>query len=331
MNVIEKGRHVPSGRVLYRLAQELGVSVDDLFGRPGVFAKTGASAFLSYGDTSGGEAALEMAAEIAQAFMTLEDLCGAMKCAVLPLHIPFAAADAGIEQLVTQVRHHLGITHAVVFDHFELLENAGLRVVCCDLPGGKGAEPASLCAYDRANANAFFFIRRRMNPERQLFRLLFELGRIYWHTRQAIVGTLPARGGELLDEVHAARKFAAFFLMPAMSVRGTVNQLGIAKDGWTYELLLRIKHRFGVSAESFCIRLEELGLIEIALAKDFKKRIRDYYAANRHAEPDGSRRRLNHNGRLGDLLSNATAQAGEAGEEARHLAARLAELGVGVE
>ena len=345
MNVIEKGRHVPSGRVLYRVAQELGVTVDDLFG--GCAPKgpalaggmTGATEgfstavpFLPFLDTTGNPASVDKANEMAKAFMALEDLCGAMKCAVLPLHIPFAATESGMEQLVTQVRHHLGITQAVVFDYLELLENAGLRVVFCDLPAGAdGVTATSLCAYDRVHANAFFFIQRALNPERQLFRLLFELGRIYWYTRQMIVGSLPARGGELLDEVHAARKFAAFLLMPAMAVRGTVAQLGITPGGWTYELMLRIKHRFGVSAESFCIRLEELGLIDGTLATDFKARIRAHYAASNYAEPDGSQRRLNYNGRLGDLLLNARGKEGEDGEEARGIEARLAGLGVRTE
>jgi transcriptional regulator with XRE-family HTH domain/Zn-dependent peptidase ImmA (M78 family) len=329
MNVIEKGRHVPSGRVLYRLAQELGVTVDELFGQGTAPRNESVVPFLPFLDTPGNGEAEPHVQAIARSFMALEDLCGAMKCAILPLHIPFSATDAGMEQLVTQVRHHLGITQAVVFDYLELLENAGLRVVFYDFPADStGVKPVSCCAYDRVHANACFFIQRTLNPERQLFRLLFELGRIYWFTRQAIVGTLPARGGELLDELHAARKFAAFFLMPAPAVRGTVAQLGIATDGWSYELLLRIKHRFGVSAESFCIRLEELGLIEAGLAAEFKARIRAHYAASGFAEPDGSLRRLSYNGRLGDLLLNALGRDGEAGEEAREIQARLAGLGV---
>ncbi|MBI3986266.1 MAG: ImmA/IrrE family metallo-endopeptidase, partial [Lentisphaerae bacterium] len=342
-----------------RLAQELGVSVDALFGRlpeTGFFASQGAervaegpdhwmtlredsvsygytsapvTPFLPFLDTPGGLAAVAAANELAKAFLALEDLCGAMKCAVLPLYIPFVATETGMEQLTTQVRHHLGITQAVVFDYLELLENAGLRVVFCDLPAGRDdAAVISLSAYDRLHSNALFFIRRSLTPERRLFRLLFELGRIYWHTRQLIAGVAPASASEPLDEVHVARKFAAFLLLPALAVRATVSQLGIAPGDWTYELLLRIKHRFGVSAETFCIRLEELGLIEAKLAADFKARIRAHYEAHANTEPDGSMRRLSYNGRLGDLLLNAQGKAGEAGEEARAIAAKLEELGL---
>jgi hypothetical protein len=142
-------------------------------------------------------------------------------------------------------------------------------------------------------------------------------------------GPLPVRGG--LDEVHAARKFAACFLMPAVAVRATVSQLGIGPADWTYELLLRIKHRFGVSAESLAIRLEELDLIAAELAVDFKVQIRDYYAAHDYAEPDGCQRRLNYNGRLGDLLLNAQGKPGEPGEEARQIATLLKEWNVKTE
>ena len=49
----------------------------------------------------------------------------------------------------------------------------------------------------------------------------------------------------------AARRFAATFLVPTKAVSDTVEQLGIQRKRWSYELLLRIKHRFGVSAEAF--------------------------------------------------------------------------------
>jgi hypothetical protein len=36
------------------------------------------------------------------------------------------------------------------------------------------------------------------------------------------------------------------------------DYLGIQKKHWSYELLLRIKHCFGISAEAFLYRLNEL-------------------------------------------------------------------------
>jgi len=346
MSQIEKGRHVPSGATLYRLSTALGVPVDEFFPRepcpdavssPAVVCETGVESeesqpyglktrpvvtFLPFLDTSGGFEAQDMANDFARAFLTLEDLCGAMKSALIPLHIPFVATEAGIEQLVCQVRHHLGITNAVVFDYLELMENAGLRVVFADFPG----ETQSITGLDTPNANAFLFVRRDLNPERQLFRLIFELGRIYWHMRAPMLTQGLHVRGEDLDERHMARKFAALFLMPAVAVRSTVAQLGIAPDGWTYEMLLRIKHRFGASAESFAIRLEELELIDVGLSESFKRKIREHYKATGFAEPDGSLRRLSHNGRLGDLFLAALARPFSA-QEAREAHQLLENLG----
>ena len=91
--------------------------------------------------------------------------------------------------------------------------------------------------------------------------------------------------------------------MPASAVRTAVYSLRIKPDDWTFELLLRLKDRFGVSAESFNIRLKELSLISLAKCAEFDKRIKNYYKEHDfdEPEPDGD---LPEN-RLGDLASLA--------------------------
>jgi len=76
----------------------------------------------------------------------------------------------------------------------------------------------------------------------------------------------------------------------------------VSRGAWSWELLLRLKHRFGVSAETFLYRLDELDLIAPNRLNEIKARIKAHYAATHNAEPDGSRRILSPNGRLGDLL-----------------------------
>lgn len=330
MCAIEAGKHVPTGRVLYHLARELKASVDSILGLapPPGYVETmrhsstttrGATLLPALGTDDPGPEAVELADELSRAVLSLEDLCGARKRAMVPLHLPFDADERGVERLVSQVRHLLGVSHAVVFDHVELMENAGFRIIFCDLPNGC----QSLACHDYPNDNAFFFIDNNLNAERQLFRLFFELARVYWLTRGLLS---PDAGAGDLDELHFARKFAALFLMPESAVRSTVSQLGISPDSWSFELLLRIKHRFGVSAESFAIRLEELSLIDPKLSDTHKQRIRGHYKKTCFAEPDGSRRIISANGRLGDLILNASARPGAA-SEAKHLAAILAARG----
>lgn len=316
LNTIEMGRHVPSGRLLMKLADELDVSVDDLLGRnnqPTALKDERARYFTAEGTTERpyaqpivlrddqplSKAAEKRLDELARSFLELEDICGAQKCATIPLRHPFTADDRGIEILAQQVRTFLGIGHAVIFDYLELFENAGLRVYFCQLP----SRIFSVAYYDAINANAFFFINIKMNVERQLFELAKRLGAIYLYTGGACSPNAQSPGP--LDTLRIARKFAAFFLMPEASVRNTIAQTGITPDRWSYELVLRLKHRFGVSAESFIIRLEELGLITELLAKKFKARIRREYKKTGYKEPDGSRRMLSPNGRMGDLMAVA--------------------------
>ena len=338
MNALEKGKHIPSGRVLYRLAEVLDTSVDSLLGLGDRRARAPQSDVplyvaepgVSYGVASavgtwptaimaslpddpplaeGERVTVDL---IIRSFLALEDLCGAQKVAHIPLYVPFSRTVSGVEMWVQQVRQILGIGPAVIFDYLELLENAGLRIVFCPLPD----RLQSVSFYDARNANAFLIVRQGMNAERQLFELIKRLACIYIHTRSAY-GRLSAveAGSGLLDDIHAARQFAALFLMPAAAVRASVAQLGVKPEGWTYELLLRLKHRFGVSAQSFLIRLGELQLIEEEVAVGLKARIESHYKRTGYGEPDATRRVLSPNGRLGDLLSIASRNK-ETAEEA---------------
>ncbi|MEM2915233.1 MAG: XRE family transcriptional regulator [Candidatus Bathyarchaeia archaeon] len=350
MNLIEKGNHLPSGKVLYKIAQALGVPIDELF-RPSpdtdepylleveevtttkkkdiadpIFKKRvqigGPRIFPVLGMKKATLGDLRKINRLALTFLALEDLCKAQKRAILPLFFPFVPHEAGIEELVLRVRTALGIGHAVIFDYFELLENAGLRVIVCDFEG----DVESLCAYDEANANAFLFIRNKMNPERMLFRLIFELGRIYWHTLTLFSGSLSYElKRSMVQEQEVAKKFAALFLMPAAAVRATVAQTGVEPNLWTFDLLLRLKHRFGVSAEAFLLRLEELNLIEHHLVDEFRAKIYAYYEETKFGEPDTTRRILTPNGRIGDLLHMALIKSSVKDRGELHQIARILE------
>lgn len=344
MNALEKGRHIPSGRVLFRLAEVLETSVDSLLGlnlrhgeepQDGVMPLYVAEPAVAYGgskpasqwpsavmaslpdDPALDRAGRAMVEQVIHSFLALEDLCGAQKRAHIPLYVPFSRTVSGVEMWVQQVRQVLGIGQAVIFDYLELLENAGLRVVFCPLPD----RIQSVAYYDAPNANAFLLIRQGVNVERQLFELIKRLACIYMHTRRAY-GPAGVQEAGALDDLHVARQFAALFLMPATAVRASVAQLGIKPDGWTYELLLRLKHRFGVSAQAFLMRLGELGLINKKGSELLKEKIEAHYRRTAYGEPDATRRVLSPNGRLGDLLLIAQRDP-ESASEAAAIARKL--------
>ena len=164
----------------------------------------------------------------------------------------------------------------------------------------------------QSTTNAFFFIRQDDTPEKMIFGLAYELGQLLLqHSMQ--VGVIA----EAREANRLARKFAAYFLMPANTIERTLDQIGVRNDGWSWELLLRIKHRYGVSAESFLYRLRELGRIEEEVYRELKQRIMDFYQETGHQEPGGSRRILNSNGRLWDLVMTAAQGMAELDVEGR--------------
>jgi len=311
---IERGVNAPSASVIYRLAKVFGVSVNALFAEAeqdlhNVRFEGAHDPFLV---SIGKEDAVlpagiqRMTGDIIAGFQALEDICNARKRAGIPLLIPFDPTEEGICALSETVRRIMEIKHGIVFDYFELFENQGFRVVVLPLP--KDIDGFSY--YDPPNQNAFFFLNTRKNPERQLFHLAYELGRLFIFTYTMQQGTelFDTRdeqgpyGQKPFTARHGANRFAANFLMPRKTVFDTVNQLGIQKKRWSYELLLRIKHRFGVSAETFLYRLKELELIDPASVEPLKEKIYDHYDKTTFGEPDLSRRLLTPNGRLWDLV-----------------------------
>ncbi len=314
---IEKGKHLPSGRVLYRIAKQLNVKLDDLFQEADVwrsdapsFADTQPVLFppLDMEMTEAAKASHIVCQSVAEKWIELEDLCGAAKTCAIPLSMPFSPTDAGAEHLAARVRQKLGLGAAVGCDYLEVLEDAGLRVVFAELAEGCD----SFGGYDRVNGNAFLFVNSRLKkqPERQVFRALFELARVYWYTGQRS-GLITVEGGSedaALNEAQFANSFATCFLMPAAAVQATVWQLGLAPKAWTLDLLLRLKRRYGVTAHAFASRLQALRLTCSDKQKRnprnylFKDELDAYAEANAHAEPGGSRPPLAMNGRLCDLL-----------------------------
>lgn len=349
VNCIERGKNLPSARVLKKLSEILAVPIDAFFAE---FARadsslrvceTGAKYITKSEEETDSNipcarparTSIELATlpgslfltvnQLADAFLALEDICHARKSAEIPLGIPFDQTDDGIQKLCERVRQLLGISDAVIFDYLELLENAGLRVVFCKMPDGE----ESISCHDEINGNAFIFVSTGsgMTVERQLFRLSYELGRLYVHApgrerRGAVIHTGHDARGKEFNAHRSARRFAALFLMPAAALNTTVAQLGIGPSGWTLELLYRIKHRYGVSAEALLYRLSELRLIESASAADIKRKILAWYAAHNNSEPDSTRRILSPNGRLGDLLHVALKRCGK-DEEVKQLHKQL--------
>jgi Zn-dependent peptidase ImmA (M78 family)/transcriptional regulator with XRE-family HTH domain len=307
---LEQGKNYPSAQVLLRLSRILNCSIDDIL-QPSRY--TSASVPPSAQDTKKKPAlpasllptlTSELLADQTELtktlesiicdYLALEDLCHAPRQARIPLQLPFDLSDSGLARLAAQIRELMGIRSAIVFDLLELFEQHGLRVVFLSLPDNLD----SISFHDAQNSNVFIFIERDNTPEKQIFSLAYELGRLLLFVRAQFMG-------EVFIDSHtiqkAARLFAAHFLMPAETVHLLVSQTNIQPDEWSYAFMLRLKHRFGVSAQAFSYRLLELKLITPEREAEFQKTIIDSYGPH-FKEPGNSRRILSPNGRLGDLL-----------------------------
>ncbi len=334
----EKGNNLPSLKTLRRICDALGVSVNDLVypsaflemtrrieaenpGLPPTTEWVGSKdeellPILSEGERlynglrekgiirtsveiDAGHHINEQIVDVIQRritdYMLLESMCGVSRHIMVPLTIPFTVDNKGATLLASKFRMHCGIGTAVVFDAIELLENHGLRILFTELP--KGVDGLSF--YDAANTNAFIIVSDTLGCERQIFTIMVELANIYLYTRNdnSVVFNTDANR-------HFAKRFAAEMLMPADAVLTSVSQIGILPDQWNLEMLLRTKSRFGVSAESFLYRLDELELLPVdgklrdALLGDIKR----HYEKTGFAEPGDCFRHVRHNARFEDLL-----------------------------
>lgn len=328
----EKGKNLPSLRTLCRIGEALGVTVNDLVyprnvNDPHVRSIADAASGLApiqdnsasaepanplemngiaisspigngqTADSLDKAAMEELHLRIAD-YISLESMCGISKQACIPLSLAFSVDEAGAERLATLVRMHCGIGTAVVLDYIEMLESNGLRVMFASrMPNGLD----SLSFFDSLNGNAFIFLSDSISTERQLFRAMFELANIYLFTRNGV------HAYDTDANRHFANRFAAVMLMPRSAVETTVLQLGIQPEQWSYEMLLRIKSRFGVSAEAFAYRLDELGLIPHngALIKSILRQIKKHYSETGNSEPGEAYRRISQNTRFHDLLLSA--------------------------
>ncbi|MCG8551356.1 MAG: ImmA/IrrE family metallo-endopeptidase [Desulfobacterales bacterium] len=161
-----------------------------------------------------------------------------------------------------------------------------------------------LSFFKPVDQNAFFFINVRKNPEKQLFYLATELGKILIFNQMTIrketffPDTNSASEPRPINPDRAANHFAATILVPESTVRATVGQIDITPDTWNWDLILRIKHRFGISTEAFNYRLKKQSLITEESTNTYIHKIKTHYKQTGFGEHDASRRILNANGRF---------------------------------
>lgn len=311
---LENGRFSPSIRNTERIAKALDITLLELLSSPGehddlsngedgekkhLHAPIGE--FMPILKSSDGQPDIDtltkehLCAQIEKA-RKIESKYSALMPTNLPLSSQVSTSEAGAEQLAYELRAHLDIGSAIVHDTIPLFESHGVRVLDAKLPD----RPGAISFYDTKNKSFTVFIaaQYKNKPWRRDFLLLTEIGRAFLFTRH---DHLPCH--ETARSRRFAHHFAATFLQPESAVRNAVYSLNIKPDEWTYELLLRMKERFGVSAQFFAIRLKELALITRRKSDEFINQIKQHYELTDHDEPMAKERRP---GRAFDLAALST-------------------------
>ena len=291
---IERGDNSASVHWISQLAETLKVSISTLFNEK----ETLHPSFHFRGDTPVTLEFKKNIEKILHLYGHLEDICQAKKYYSFPLDIPlFTFSKENIEEAASLTREVLGIRYAIVYDWFHLLESNGVRIIAAHLP-------KETCGFSYANPSdrtITFFINHEETFERKLFTLIHELGHVIFHQG----GTKYNSYLPFLSEAEietAANYFASCVLMPEKTVKTTIANLGITINNWSYEILLSLKSRFGVSTQSFLTRLFELGLIYKKQYEQFEAQIFDYYKIHEFAEPLPGAPSLQINQRIKDLI-----------------------------
>ena len=313
---LEHGRFSPSMRSVERIANALGISIIELMSLPreSAAAETdNATSEARHGlclpavglvptvsSYEGIEPLDDSTMRKLFALMAKERQNESQHSALAPTDLPLLSqvptSEAGAEQLAYALRAHLDVGSAIIHDTIPLFESHGVRVIDAKLPD----QPGSISLYDPRSNNFTVFIASQFKdkPWRRDFLLLTEIGRAFMFVRRGRVSYHEAKRSRRF-----AHHFAATFLQPEAAVRYAVSSLNVKPDEWTFELLLRMKERFGVSAQFFNIRLKELSLISRSKHELFDKKIKRHYKRTNHSEPWASDRKP---GRKHDLAAMTT-------------------------
>jgi len=281
--VVEKGRQVPKPETLSRLAAALGVCA-------AAFERNEASAELMAGYRPIRRASARLLSGMEKVVADdrrldeMEDACGVVSATTLPLVHHYLLRPQSSAFLARSLRDSLGVGTAAFPDLVWTFEFANIRVRKGRLP----AEQRSAAWWNAVRGALTIVLDEEASPERQRYRMAYELGAACLfrsHGNRSVVETVRER--RFLAE------FAADFLMPAAAVADVVSRAGVTPTTWTMSQLLAFKAHFGVSAEAFALRLEELGLIAKPLRQKFRSDLRARYKSHPTAmEPEPNLRAM---------------------------------------
>ena len=135
----------------------------------------------------------------------------------------------------------------------ELLEDKGIKVIEADLPESINGLSCHVLRGVEIVAEAVV-VSSRINVERKRFTLAHELAH----------RIIRSTGNPAIDLEAAMNRFAGAFLIPGRCLR---EEVGTDRHRITYYEIIRLKHKYGVSAAAVLMRLWQVGVLPPAAAK----------------------------------------------------------------
>jgi Zn-dependent peptidase ImmA (M78 family) len=281
---IERGRNGLTASTLRRIADALEVSVSALLGErseassaedSGEWRAAHAESALYVPVFVAGEGDFQILAEIEKyehAALELEDRLGIVSQTAIQLVYAYGCDERAAELLARDIRTSLGMGRLPCIDLAAVLEDAGVHVVRMRRP----SVFQSASFYNKTRRSIVVALNSSNTKERDNYRLAYELGGAVLFASRGFKSIVDDGSNHRF-----LRAFAAAFLMPEEAMRGAVARLGVKPDGWSMPVLVYVKERFGVSAESFALRLENLGLVVPSL----RHRLRDELHTRYDSQP----------------------------------------------
>ncbi|ABI78223.1 DNA-binding protein [Hyphomonas neptunium ATCC 15444] len=256
---IEKGQRRPQPEELVALAAAYNVGVAELLRRTAVHVDFVPRFRASLRGKDG--AKLEAAArlnDLTAAEVELENLVGPMRRSPLPPERPLMSGDVRdqAEDAAMELRMRHGLGYAPIQDIVSLLEQEfGIRVFLDKLDYGV----SGLYAYDSQIGPCILF-NSEHPPTRRAMTGAHELGHFIGTRNQPDI-VYEGEPEDPREEVYA-NAFAAAFLMPAQAVRRMYQEYQEVSGKFTPRHLILMAHRWNVSEEAMCLRLEGLKLLK---------------------------------------------------------------------
>lgn len=256
INNYENAKTLPDSKILSKLANILGVTLDDLLRSQG----EGLPNFRFRAHVSFDNNTHQFAAQVLRMLETYNAL---EKAVDYPTYTPESTPchcvcgnEKRIQAIAAQFRHRLGLGDAPIANLFQSVEEIGLKVLRQSIPI-KGFFGLSACS---EVSGAFVLVNTdNITIERQLFTLAHEIGHLIFH-RVEYQDTLVEEGTKEQEKAReeVANYFASHLLVPQAEFERIYTQT---------KNIIQLKRHFRVSYLVILNRLAEMGIIDFAKEK----------------------------------------------------------------